>query len=133
MLQAMTSLQFCCLRICNVVIALVIAPRSLAGQPLSAVMLACRPEDISVAKLLAHARSYGIELFCPGFPGAQATQVGLRLLPLKTCDCRRWSTEMPLSRAARVLSCQTMTPPVSEPVPRRCCKIVPPSRGSHLS
>ena len=30
-----------------------------------------------MTKLLAHARSYGIELFCPGFPGAQATQVGL--------------------------------------------------------
>jgi len=28
-----------------------------------------------MTKLLAQARSYGIELFCPGFPGAQATQV----------------------------------------------------------
>ena len=38
--------------------------------------LLCRPEDISVTKLLSQARAYGIELFCPGLPGAQATQVG---------------------------------------------------------
>lgn len=28
-----------------------------------------------MGKLLAHARSYGIELFCLGFPGVEATQV----------------------------------------------------------
>ena len=35
-----------------------------------------------MTKLLAHARSYGIELFCPGFPGAQATQVCIPVLPM---------------------------------------------------
>jgi hypothetical protein len=38
--------------------------------------LLCRPEDISVTKLLAQARAYDMELFCPGLPGAEATQVG---------------------------------------------------------
>ena len=43
--------------------------------------LLCRPEDISVTKLLAQARAYGIELFCPGLPSAQATQVGQVICP----------------------------------------------------
>ena len=34
-----------------------------------------RPEDISMTKLLASAKKHGLELFCSGFPGAQATQV----------------------------------------------------------
>lgn len=38
-----------------------------------------------MTKLLALAQRNGVQLFCPGFPGAQATQVLTHLFT--TCSC----------------------------------------------